>query len=493
MRIIGTAVATLSMVSSMVSGTPQQLTWHGCSTGPDDEVGASLDAAGASCAELQVPLDYSDPNGRAITLAIARRSATDTLHKQGTLVVNVGGPEASRQGISWLLEKNPGLAAKYDVVGVDPRFFGRSTPLECGYPTDEYLRSVQYGSPTRRDFRISTAIARDLAARCAPYQDLLPYASTRNIARDLDKVRERLGVQRISYFGVSYGTYLGAVYLQLFPSRADRVVLDSSHAPDSYGPNWTRETAPADAAALADWAGWAARHNAGLGATRSAVLAAIDRIAAATPLQVGTHQVTRAMLPGLLLTVDDTDASYAEFSAQVRVLRDAAAGKDVTPTPAQEQRFQLYDLTDVVPEFSFSANVANQCADRATSRDPETYYHDIVSHRATEPLFGPLARDINPCAFWPTAPSEEPTVVGNNHQALILSASGDPVLPYTGQLAMHNALTGSRMVTLQDSYRHGVYVASACVDAIADYYLSSGRLPSRDVSCFEPGRTRPAS
>ncbi|MGW7680847.1 hypothetical protein ACWGID_08935 [Kribbella sp. NPDC054772] len=87
-----------------------------------------------------------------------------------------------------------------------------------------------------------------------------------------------------------------------------------------------------------------------MGTTRSAVLATIARIAAATPLQVGTHQVTQAMLPGLPLTVDDSDASYAEFSAQVRVLRDAAARKVVTPTPAQEQRFQLYDLTDVVPE-----------------------------------------------------------------------------------------------------------------------------------------------
>ncbi|MGZ0146132.1 alpha/beta hydrolase [Kribbella sp. WER1] len=462
----------------MLTGPTEQLTWHGCSTGPDDEVGASLDAAGAECAELQVPLDYRNPNGRSITLAIARRTATDTAHKQGTLVVNVGGPEASRQGITWFLDKNPALAAKYDVVGVDPRFFGRSTPLECGYPTNEYLRSVQYGSPTRKDFQTSTAIARDLAARCAPYKDLLPYASTRNIARDLDQVRSRLGVQRLSYFGVSYGTYLGAVYLQLFGPHADRVVLDSSHAPDSYGPNWTRETAPADAAALADWAGWAARHNAGLGATRSAVLATIDRIAAATPLRVGPHQVTQAMLPGLLLTVDDTDASYAEFSAQVRVLRDAAAGKVVTPTPAQEQRFQLYDLTEVVPEFSFSANVANQCADRTTSRDPETYYRDIVSHRAAEPLYGPLARDINPCAFWPTTPVEQPTVVDNSHQALILSASGDPVLPYTGQLAMYRALRGSRMVTLQDSYQHGVYGASACVDAVADDYLSSGRLPS---------------
>ncbi|MDX2971994.1 alpha/beta fold hydrolase [Kribbella solani] len=490
MRIIGTAV--VAGLSLLLPGTApaqaDQLAWHKCSTGPEDEVGTSLDAAGAQCAELQVPLNYSAPNGRKITLAIARRSATDTAHKQGTLVVNVGGPEASRQGVTWFLDKNPSLAAKYDVVGIDPRFFGRSTPLECGYPTNLYLQSVQYGSPTRVDFQKSTAVARDLAARCAPYKDLLPYASTRNIARDLDVVREQLGVPRLSYFGVSYGTYLGAVYLQMFPDHADRFVLDSAHAPDNYGPNWTRETAPADAAALADWAGWAAQRNAQyrLGTTRAAVLAAVDRIAAATrrgPVQVGTHQVTAAMLPGLLLTVDDTDASYAEFSAQVRVLRDAAAGLVVTPTPSQEQRFQLYDLTDVIPEFSFSANTANQCADRATSRDPETYYRDIQAHRTTEPLYGPLARDINPCAFWPTSPVEQPTTIANSRPALILSASGDPALPYPGQLAMHHALRGSRLITLQNSYRHGVYGASPCADTPTNNYLSNGHLPPRDLTC----------
>ncbi|MET7280394.1 alpha/beta fold hydrolase [Kribbella sp. NPDC005582] len=313
------------------------MTWHRCSTGPADETGGSLDAVGAQCAEVAVPLDYRRPDGRTISIAIARRAATQP--SRGTLVVNVGGPEASRQGINFFLDKSPALAAQFDLVGVDPRFFGLSAPLECGWRTDRYLRSAQYASPTRAAFRDSVSVARELASLCAPYRDLLPYASTRNIARDLDRVRAALGVPALSYFGTSYGTYLGAVYLQMFPGRADRVVLDSSHAPDSYGPRWTRSTAPADAAALADWARWAATHTPDLGASRTAVLATIDQIAAVLarhPIQVGSHEVTEAMLPGLLLTVDDEDASYQEFSAAVRVYRDAANGLPVTPTPLQE-------------------------------------------------------------------------------------------------------------------------------------------------------------
>lgn len=479
-----------------------KLGWHVCSTGPADEVGQQLDAVGAQCAELQVPLDYAHPAGRKITVAIARRAATDTQHRQGTLVVNIGGPEASRQGVNAFLAASPQVAAIFDLVGIDPRFFGRSTPLECNWPTDRYLNLVQFGTPDRTSFDHSVALAKDLADRCAPYADVLPFASTRNTARDMDRVRAALGEQRISFLGWSYGTYLGAVYLQLFPGRSDRFVLDSSHGPDSYGPRWTRETASADAGALADWASWVARRDTeyGLGTTKARVLAAVDHIASVAkrrPLQVGTRRVDAGMLPGLLLTVVDTDELYGEFSAQVRVLRDAADGLAVTPTAMQEERFGLYELGDVIPEFGFSATNANQCADRAAPRDPEVYYRDIQAHLAAEPLYGPLARHITPCAFWPTTPVEQPTVIDNNRPALIVSATGDPATPYAGQVAMHRALKCSRQLTVTGAYRHGVFPYTPCVNNTVNRYLTDGNLPANDLTCGDaqrrPGRTRPAS
>ncbi|MFI5711191.1 alpha/beta fold hydrolase [Kribbella sp. NPDC051620] len=485
--LAATMTITTATTSTATTRAPA-LDWHGCSTGSADEVGRQLDAVGAQCAELQVPLDYAHPARRQITVAIARRLATDRPHRQGTLVVNVGGPEASRQGVNVFLEASPKVAATYDLVGIDPRFFGRSTPLECDWPTNRYLNLVQFGTPDRASFEHSVSLAKDLAGRCAPYAEVLPFASTRNIARDLDRVREALGERRISFLGWSYGTYLGAVYLQLFPGNSDRFVLDSSHGPDSYGPRWTRETASADAGALADWAAWVARRNSeyGLGTTKARVLAAVDhiaRVAKRRPLAVGTHRVDAAMLPGLLLTVADTDELYGEFSAQVRVLRDAADGLVVTPTATQDERFGLYELGEVIPEFGFSATNANQCADRAAPRDPEVYYRDIRAHLATEPLYGPLARHITPCAFWPTSPVEQPTVIDNNRPALIVSATGDPATPYPGQLAMHQALKGSRQLTVTGAYRHGVFPYSPCVDDTVNRYLGEGALPAGDLSC----------
>lgn len=476
----------------------QRISWHACETGPDDETGAELEAAGARCGEVTVPLDYRDPGGRTISIAVARRQATDAVRKLGTLIVNTGGPGPSRDGVTAIAKGLPGLsphgaptlAARYDLVGIDPRFFGLSTPLECGWPADLALRSRQFAAPDRRSFAASVANAKDLAARCKPFADRLPYGSTRNIARDMDIVRAVLGQGRISYLGWSYGTYLGAVYLQMFPDRVDRIVLDSALDPDVYGPGLSRPLGVADAAALTDWAGWAARRNGryGLGDTAEDVLAGVDRIYAAArrhPLQVGSHHVDRTMIAGLLLTVEDTDTAYGDFSAKVQNLQDAAGGLKVTPAPGLEQTLALYENTSVLPELNMSAVSANQCADRQASRDPETYWRDIRNHLATEPLYGPLFRNITPCAFWPANPVEAPTAVGNDHPALIVSASGDPAVAYSEQLALHADLHGSRMVTLAGAFRHAVYLAdgNTCVDTTVEGYLLNGTLPDGDRTC----------
>jgi pimeloyl-ACP methyl ester carboxylesterase len=476
----------------------QPITWHACRTGPDDDTGAQLDAVGARCGEITVPLDYRDPGGRTITVAVARRAATDQAHKLGTLIVNLGGPDASRNGVSALAQGipdvapngAPDLAARYDLVGIDPRFFGLSTPLDCRWPTNLALGMAQVATPDKPGFDASVATARDLAARCAAQADLLPFASTRDIARDMDVVRAAMDVPRISYLAWSYGAYLGAVYLQMFPDRVDRIVLDSSPDPTTYGPDLNQNLGPANTAALADWAGWAAQRNSqyGLGGTADDVLATVNQFTAAArqhPLRDGSFTITADMIPGLLLPVVDTDAGYGALAARAQVMHEAADGQPITADPDLDQFLALYVDTDVVPELHFSATTANQCADRATSRDPRTYYQNIQDHLATEPFYGALFHKITPCAFWPTNPIEAPTTIDNDHPALMVGATGDPAAAYSGQLVMHAALHGSRMVTLAGAFRHAVYLAAGntCVDTTVQNYLLTGALPGSDLTC----------
>ncbi|WP_380282962.1 alpha/beta hydrolase [Kitasatospora purpeofusca] len=481
------AAATADPLAALRARQPS---WHACATGPEDTAGAELDAAGARCTEVAVPLDYRRPDGRTIGVALARLPATDPAHRLGTLFYNPGGPGVPARHLALALRQAaPALAARYDIVGMDPRFVGASTPLDCGWPT----AGPGSAGPERLTFDRSAEVAKDLAARCAPYRDLLPHASTRNTARDMDLVRTVLGEPTIAYLGSSYGSYLGEVYLQLFPGRVGRAVLDAAMDPDRFGPDLTATQGPAMAAALTAWAGWAAAHDDRhrLGATTAEVLAAVERVRLAAeraPLTVGAHEVDARLLPQVLWTVaaGDDAAAYEEFSALVRVLLDAAEGRAAQPTALLEA--VLTGLAAPDTGGSAAVQTAIMCADRAASRDPLAYYRDIRAHRADEPLFGPLTRNLTPCTFWPVEPAEPPTRVRNAVPALLVGADGDPAATYPGQLSAHRALSGSRLVTLRGAFRHTVYAGlfaprDTCVDTAVDRYLLDGVLPAHDTDC----------
>jgi pimeloyl-ACP methyl ester carboxylesterase len=471
---------TLTPATAAVA-TPS-ITWHGCETGPGDSLGAELAKAGAQCGDVVVPVDHRRPRGRQITVALARVKATDPARRRGVVLINPGGPGGPAREMVLAGPLMPEIAARYDLVGVDPRFVGRSSPLRCAWPTDTFTRSA---GPDLGTFGESVALAKQLARGCSGNDpELLRAASTRETARDMDVVRAALGERKISYIGASYGTYLGAVYLQMFGSRADRFVLDSSVDPEVYGPGLLRPTAPALDAALRNWARSAVGR--GLGETADQVLATVRDVARSAerrPFAVGKYTVDGHTVPYLYFAnlYDDRPASQAEFAATVRTLRDAAAGLPVTPSKTLTAL--LDGLTTGSGAASDRAGTPIICADRAASRDPMSYYRDIQAHRSAEPLFGPLARNITPCAFWPVTPAEPATRIDNTAPALLLGSTGDPATPYAGQLAMHRALGGSRLVTVEGAYRHSVFLkGDSCVDTAVRDYLLSGELPA-DRTC----------
>ncbi|MFG1921606.1 alpha/beta hydrolase [Cryptosporangium sp. NPDC048952] len=468
---------------------PPPLDWKNCARSTDDAEGTELDRAGARCAQLTVPLDHSRPNGRTITLALSRLPATDRAHRIGTLVLNSGGPGEPTLGMPLRTRAAmKDVAARYDLVGLDPRFVGRSTPLDCGWPIGLWLRSA---GATRAGFDHQVAVQRNLAERCAQrHADVLPYANTRDTARDVDLVRRALGERRISFLGYSYGAYLGAVYTQLFPGRTDRVVLDSAGDPDAWGPRALQGTEEEGERALRGWAVWAAgRHRTyGLGATPARVLATIDGIVAAAadrPLRVGRHEVDDQAAPYLLSvgSGNDRPADRAAFAATVRTLNEAAHRRPAGPGPELDGLL-TFVLTSAGSPLASPA-VAITCGDRAAPRDAETYWDDVQRSRARHPLFGPLKNTIWPCAFWPGQPREGATHIGNSTSALIVSATGDPATTYQGSQALHRALTGSRLLTLRGVTAHGIYgeYGNPCVDATVNDYLATGVLPAADPSC----------
>ncbi|MFD6464155.1 alpha/beta fold hydrolase, partial [Streptomyces roseolus] len=336
------------------------------------------------------------PQGRTITVAISRIPATDPAQRRGVMMSNSGGPGGP--GLDFMVDVGAALTpqgrAAYDLIGMDPRGVGRSTPINCHWPRGFGLQSagVDAGS-----FAESVATQADLAARCATaYGDSLGQFTTRNTVRDMDVIRGLLGADRISYYGTSYGTYLGAVYLQMFPERSDRFVLDSSVDPGRYGAGMLRDMGPANEAALDLWAEWTAARDGEfhLGATRAQVRATLVGLieqAGREPIKVGDYLVDDHWLPLVPYVGLDDPRKYELVATQIRQIADAAAGIPVQPGPELTTILAL--VTASVPEDS-SEQMAIMCGDVGVPRDPSWYWGNIEAARASQPVFGPFSNNI---------------------------------------------------------------------------------------------------
>ncbi|MFJ6569068.1 alpha/beta hydrolase [Streptomyces sp. NPDC091292] len=512
MRVASTVTIGLGLTALLSTGVPagatgtsaipptesNRLVWGACS--PEQK---ELNEAGAECAEVTVPLDYADPGGRTLQIAISRVKAASPSHRRGILLSNPGGPGGT--GLANTLALRPALkdaADRYDLIGFDPRFLGESTPVGCA-PAQPPSPPGETTSP-RADFEASVRSARDLAARCQGHGDnatVLPHASTRNVARDMDAVRAALGERKLSYYGVSYGADLGAVYTQMFPRRADRVVIDSSTDPALTQYELFQGAGGALEAGLDEWARWASRHHDRyrLGRTGPAVRAAVEGLlkqAERRPVAVAGTRLDAPVLRLLLRQLIQHQEYDAMLAAAVRDLVDAAAGRPVEPGPELASLLELLSSPDLADGLIGGALF--MCGDGGWPaggwpEDPETYWRNSERSRATQPVFGPLVNGmIAPCAFWNGTPREPGTRIGNSVPVLMVQARRDNNVPYEGALALHRRLTGSRLVTAEIR-SHGVYGRAVdglrpvpCVDRTVNGYLRDGNLPDADFTCPLP-------
>ena len=187
---------------------------------------------GFQCATASVPRDYAHPRGPEVQIALIRRPASDSEHRIGSLFVNPGGPGGS--GIDFVRTAPPGALAAfgrlYDFVGFDPRGVGRSTPAinGCGI-----LYTHRFEMTDSLDLPSLLRRTRDQLRACeAGSGGILPYLTTANVARDLDRLRAAVGDERLNYIGLSWGTQLGATYTSLFPRRVGAFILDAPADPD---------------------------------------------------------------------------------------------------------------------------------------------------------------------------------------------------------------------------------------------------------------------
>ncbi|GAA5045405.1 pimeloyl-ACP methyl ester carboxylesterase [Thermocatellispora tengchongensis] len=446
------------------------------------------------CTTISVPLDHRIPHGPKIDIAVSRLAARDQAERRGVLLINPGGPGIAGLGAPALVSGNPALkdvAEHYDLVGFDPRGTGASSPIDCGLD-DRQVRQAQLPWPQPGGFDADAALARATAQACVRRAGaMLPHLTTENTARDIDAIRSMLGERKISYLGVSYGTYLGAVYATLFPTRVDKLVLDSVMAPEGPSYRTVRSTAQAVDARFTDLAAWLAERHAtySLGETehqvRARILALLRRLAK-QPEKVGDVEVTPASLRSLLyMTFAAPDASLFPDTAGVVGYLTGAPGAPPEATVAQ----RLARATMVPPTGSATASamLAVTCAGR-WPRDPAAYRRDSLSEARAFPVTGGGLSNIRPCAYWPGAPGQGqvPRIGGRPVEVLMLQNLRDPVTPYAGAVRMRLALGARTRLVTVDAAGHGV--ADLCAVSAASAWLVDGTLPREDVRC--PGRSK---
>ncbi|GLX47408.1 peptidase [Streptomyces hygroscopicus subsp. hygroscopicus] len=488
--------AAAAVLAGSVTGVPAQaaapapLTWKKCAT---------ADYPTLQCASLEVPLDHTNPSGRRITLALSRVPHTART-SEGPLLVNPGGPGGSGLTLAGFVASAlpKDVAARYDVVGFDPRGVGRSSPaLDCAPGHFKPVRpDTVPDTPALEQANLERA--RSFAADCGKrYGDVLPYMDTVSAAQDVDAIRAALGAPRISYFGYSYGTYLGAVYAKLHPDRVRRLVLDSVVDPTGvwYADNLGQERAFDDRhrALMA----WIAKYDATYRLGKDPAKVEAEWYAMRTALarkpaggRVGAAELEDTFIPG----------GYYDGYWPALAEAFAAYAHDKDTEPLVEAYDDLAGA-DTSGDNGYSVYTAVQCGDTAWPRDWARWRQDAWAVYAKSPFMAWNNAWYNaPCVFWPTGRTQRPDVANDKlPPALLFQATDDAATPYAGGVAAHRLLAGSRLVVEEGGGNHGITLSgNACLDRYLSAYLADGTLPRgsgpADAVCAKsPDPTPPSS
>ncbi|WP_326598864.1 alpha/beta hydrolase [Streptomyces sp. NBC_01803] len=483
--------------------TGQDLDWSACE--PPDPAqgdaqmspGALPDGAEWECATMTAPLDYADPEGETIDIAMIRaRSAARGDKRVGSLLFNFGGPGGS--GVVTLPAFGQDYATlhkRYDLVSFDPRGVGDSEGVRC--LSDARLDEFFAADPVPDNARQRRALKdrlKEFADGCEESAgDLLPHLTTTATARDMDLMREVLGDDKLHYFGISYGTELGGVYAHLFPERVGRAVFDAVVDPTGDSEEGSLGQAAGFQLALGSYLDRCAENDdCPLGGDpeegEDRLARFLDKLAD-DPLP--TQDPDGRKLTQALAWNGVAQALYSEefWPYLTQGLDDALAGDDPDGTV-------LLALGDAMngrnPDGTYStlqsSLTAINCADskrRYTVDDVRDAFDDFED---ASPVFGPpMAWSLLSCTYWPVDGRRDHPDVGAAGAApiLLVGTTGDPATPYEGTRHMKEALGDDVGVELTyEGEGHGAYNGgNECVRSTVDAYLLEGDVPEDGRTC----------
>lgn len=475
------AVLGLAGPGGASAAPPDRLDWTKCTA-------SGLDPR-QQCATVGVPMDYSDPDSPEIRIAVSRIPSEKPSTRRGALLLVPGGPGGdSLSDPSGEGQKLPQeVRDAYDLIGFAPRGMAPSTAVDCGLdPADLGMTRLLPWPAPDGSVAENMATARRTAEACARNGgELIRHISTANEARDLDRVRAALGERKISAWGVSYGTYVGAVYSQLFPHRTDRIVLDSNDDPDPT--RVTRGWLAAFEVGVEDnfpeFAKWASRpgnpHR--LARTPAEVRSGFLRLAArldrrplpwpgVNPPHLDGNTLRQTMLTSLY----DPD-DYPNLAKTILAARKGT----VPPAPQSPPESVLQNIAAVA--------VGTICNDVDWPESAAEYQKDVDESRVKYPLTAGMPRGPMVCAALSYEPGEPAVRITGRGPSNILLVQNerDVATPLAGARKLRQALGDRAVMVTVNSTGHDSYLdnGNACGDRIVSRFLATGKRPGTDVYC----------
>lgn len=466
---------TTSDFADLNSYYAQKLSWTDCKDGFE-------------CSTLQVPLDYAQPELKAISLSLVRlpsKNATESL------ILNPGGPggsgiEYARAATYVMTEK---LRKNYNIVGFDPRGVGQSSPVDCldDQQTDAYVAAD--GSPdNQQEIDETINIYKQFAQACATKSaELFAHVDTISASRDIDILRAALGDSKLNWFGKSYGTFLGATYAGLFPDKVGRMMLDGAIDPTLSNEELSKGQALGFENALHRFLKDCPKHSdCPLKKNETAAFAQVMNILNkldSNPVKLSDgRSFTQAMgVTGVVGSLYDKVYGWEALRA---ALTDALDGN----FDALAQNVDFYTSRDADGHYTDNSNdaiMAVNCLDRPDRATVSQTEELAKSWKKLAPAFGEyLAWGNLGCSYWkvPATGKPETITAKGAPTILVVGTVNDPATPYPWSKALAKQLDSGVLLTFTGDGHTAYFQGSDCVDKYVDTYFLTGKAP-KGVVC----------
>lgn len=460
---------------------PPPVEWGTCSN-------ATLNAVGAQCGFVTVPLNYDKPKGTKIKLAVSRVQHNPDVTSQGPILINPGGPGGSGLiyaaiGQLWFPQD---VSESYDWIGFDPRGVGSSVPsLSCISDFDGYNRPA-YVPDTQKLFNTWTSLSKKYARACLQNggADLLNNLTTIDAAKDMDSIRIALNAPQINYYGFSYGTYLGQVYNNLFPGKMRRVIYDGVVDPTRVWYSSNLDQNIAFEKTIKVYFTWVAENDSiyHLGTTEKAVekkyYKELDKLKKSPAGGIiGPDEFTDVLLSAgyYVYGWDDIGHAFADLVND----GDYSGVQSLFGGPDFDDNGHAIYLAVICTDAQWPKNFAKVTNDnwRTNAKAPfETWGNAWFN---------------GPCNYWPAKAQGKPlNIKGGNTSALLINETLDAATPYSGALEVRKRYPDSVLIEGVGGTTHaGSMSGVSCTDDKIIEYLRTGKLPKRtggnhsDVQC----------